>query len=93
MTDATWNAPHARALGVMLAGDAITELDARGERVRDDTLLILLNAARRRRRLHAAREAGLAPGSSCSTPAAARHARARAATTAPTISARGPWRC
>jgi isoamylase len=44
MTDASWNAPHARALGVMLVGDAITELDARGERVRDDTLLVLLNA-------------------------------------------------
>jgi isoamylase len=44
MTDATWNAPHVRALGVMLVGDAITELGARGERVRDDTLLILLNA-------------------------------------------------
>ena len=44
MTDATWNAPRVRALGVILAGDAITELDARGGRVRDDTLLILLNA-------------------------------------------------
>ena len=44
MTDATWNAPQARSLGVMLVGDAITDLDARGERVRDDTLLILLNA-------------------------------------------------
>ena len=33
-----------RALGVILSGDAISELGARGERVRDDTLLILLNA-------------------------------------------------
>ena len=44
MTDATWNAPQARALGAMLAGDAIAEIDDRGAPVRDDTLLILLNA-------------------------------------------------
>jgi glycogen operon protein len=44
MTDAAWNAPHARTLGVILAGDAITERDERGGRVVDDTLLILLNA-------------------------------------------------
>jgi glycogen operon protein len=44
MTDATWNAPHARALGALLIGDAITERDPRGEPVRDDSLLILLNA-------------------------------------------------
>jgi len=44
MTDATWNAPQARSLGAMLAGDAIAELDDRGVPVRDDTLLILLNA-------------------------------------------------
>jgi isoamylase len=44
MTDATWNAPRARALGAMLAGDAIAELDDRGTPIRDDTLLILLNA-------------------------------------------------
>jgi len=44
MTDAAWNAPHARALGVMLAGDAIPEVDERGEPIRDDTLLVLFNA-------------------------------------------------
>ncbi|MCX6543030.1 MAG: glycogen debranching protein GlgX [Acidobacteria bacterium] len=44
MTDATWNAPHARSLGAMLVGDAIAELDDRGAPIRDDTLLILLNA-------------------------------------------------
>jgi glycogen operon protein len=44
MTDATWNSTYARALGAMLAGDAIAELDDRGAPVRDDTLLILLNA-------------------------------------------------
>jgi len=44
MTAADWNAPQARTLGVLLAGDAITELDDRGERITDDTLLVLLNA-------------------------------------------------
>jgi glycogen operon protein len=44
MTEADWNNAEARCLGLLLAGDAITEPDARGERIRDDTLLILLNA-------------------------------------------------
>jgi glycogen operon protein len=44
MTDASWNAPHARCLGAVLVGDAIAEVDERGEPVYDDTLLILLNA-------------------------------------------------
>jgi glycogen operon protein len=44
MTDATWNAPHARCLGAMLVGDAIAEVDERGEPIHDDTLLVLLNA-------------------------------------------------
>jgi glycogen operon protein len=44
MTDATWHAPDVRALGAVLAGDAIAELDDRGLPVHDDTLLILLNA-------------------------------------------------
>ena len=44
MTDAGWTAPHVRCLGVMLVGDAIAEVDERGEPIHDDTLLILLNA-------------------------------------------------
>ncbi|HSP89712.1 MAG TPA: glycogen debranching protein GlgX, partial [Vicinamibacterales bacterium] len=44
MTDADWNAPHVRCLGVMLVGDASAEVDARGEPIHDDTLLILANA-------------------------------------------------
>jgi len=44
MTDAQWNAPHAQTLGAVLAGDAIDETDDRGEPIRDDTLLILMNA-------------------------------------------------
>ena len=44
MTDADWNAPDARRLGVRLSGDAIEELDAHGHRIVGDTLLILFNA-------------------------------------------------
>jgi len=44
LSDATWNAPQLRAIGVLLAGDAIAEVTDRGEPVRDDTLLVLLNA-------------------------------------------------
>jgi len=44
MTDELWNAPHIRFLGVQLSGDAIDEVDARGSRVVDATLLLLLNA-------------------------------------------------
>ena len=44
MTDETWNSPHVRCLGVRLNGDAIDELDERGELVVSDTLLLLLNA-------------------------------------------------
>jgi glycogen operon protein len=44
MTDEDWNNWHARCLGLQLAGDGIDELDARGQRILDQTLLILLNA-------------------------------------------------
>jgi glycogen operon protein len=44
MTDEMWNAHHVRCLGVRLSGDAIDELDERGERIVDQTLLLLLNA-------------------------------------------------
>ena len=43
MTDEAWNAPFVRCLGVHLAGDAITEVDERGERFVGDTMLLLLN--------------------------------------------------
>jgi glycogen operon protein len=43
MKDETWNSPDVRCLGVRLNGDAIDELDERGERVVGDTLLLLLN--------------------------------------------------
>jgi glycogen operon protein len=44
MTDEDWGNPFARSLGLRLAGDTIDEVDDRGRRVTDDTLLILLNA-------------------------------------------------
>jgi glycogen operon protein len=43
MTDALWNSPDVRCLGVRLNGDAIREVDERGERIVGDTLVILLN--------------------------------------------------
>jgi len=44
MTDDDWNTGYAKALGVFLNGDAINEPDPRGERVRDDTFLLLFSA-------------------------------------------------
>ena len=44
MTDEAWNSASVKCLGALLAGDAIEETDARGGRMVDDTLLILLNA-------------------------------------------------
>jgi isoamylase len=45
MTDALWSSPNVHCLGVRLNGDAIDEVDERGERIIGDTLLLLLNAA------------------------------------------------
>jgi glycogen operon protein len=44
MADEAWNAGFIRCLGVRLSGDAIDEMDERGQRIVGDTLLILLNA-------------------------------------------------
>jgi isoamylase len=44
MTEDDWNNPLIRSIGLRLAGDAIAEVDARGNRITDDTLLLLLNA-------------------------------------------------
>jgi len=44
MTDETWNAEFVKSLGVLLAGDAIEELDERGQPIVGDTLLVVLNA-------------------------------------------------
>ena len=44
MGDDDWNDSSARTLGLRLAGDAIEEIDSHGERIVDETLLLLLNA-------------------------------------------------
>jgi isoamylase len=44
MTGANWNADYGKAIAVFLNGDAITEPDPRGERVTDDSFLLLFNA-------------------------------------------------
>ena len=44
MTDEEWAAESVRSLGVLLAGDAINELDEQGRVIRGETLLLLLNA-------------------------------------------------
>ncbi|MFP5212184.1 MAG: glycogen debranching protein GlgX [Acidobacteriota bacterium] len=44
MTEEDWNNPISKSLGMLLAGDAIDELDERGNRIVDDTMLVILNA-------------------------------------------------
>jgi glycogen operon protein len=44
MSDAAWDAPFVRSLGVRLSGSEMDEVDERGNRVLGDTLLFLLNA-------------------------------------------------
>jgi len=44
MTGHDWQTSYARAVAVFLNGDAITEPGPRGEPVRDDSFLLLLNA-------------------------------------------------
>ncbi len=43
MSEEDWTNPQTRCLGLRLAGDAIEEVDIQGDRIADDTLLILLN--------------------------------------------------
>jgi isoamylase len=44
MTDEEWDSDSIRTLGVLLAGEALDEVDADGNRLTDRTLLLLLNA-------------------------------------------------
>jgi glycogen operon protein len=44
MTEADWNLPFARCLGMLLLGDRLAERDAYGGTIEDDDLLILVNA-------------------------------------------------
>jgi glycogen operon protein len=45
MTDEQWGAAETLTIGLRMAGDAIDERGPRGERIVDDTLLLILNAA------------------------------------------------
>ncbi|MEO8456801.1 MAG: glycogen debranching enzyme GlgX, partial [Chloroflexota bacterium] len=45
MTDEQWDTDWAHALQVRYGGDALDEFDEDGERVKDDTMLLMLNAA------------------------------------------------
>ncbi|MFD2350459.1 hypothetical protein ACFSTC_15720 [Nonomuraea ferruginea] len=44
MTAADWHVGYAKSLMVYLNGDAITEPGPRGERISDDSFLLLINA-------------------------------------------------
>jgi isoamylase len=44
MSDDDWNDPRARSIALRLAGDAIEEVDQYGNRITDDTLLIVMSA-------------------------------------------------
>ena len=44
MNDEAWNADFVRSLGMLLSGNAIEEVNERGEPIIGDTLLVLLNA-------------------------------------------------
>ncbi len=44
MTDEEWNMDFARCLGVSLAGEAVEEFDERGQLIRDENFLLLMNA-------------------------------------------------
>jgi glycogen operon protein len=43
MNDQAWSAGFVRSLGIRLAGDVMEDVDEKGDRLYDDTLLILLN--------------------------------------------------
>jgi isoamylase len=44
MADQTWSSDSVRSLGMLLSGNAIEEVDERGEQITGDTLLVLLSA-------------------------------------------------
>ena len=44
MTEEAWSTGYARCLGMRLAGDLIGEIDERGEPIKGDSILLLMNA-------------------------------------------------
>ncbi|MBE0479797.1 MAG: glycogen debranching protein GlgX [Dehalococcoidia bacterium] len=44
MTDQEWESSWVRALGMLLAGNALNDVDIEGSRISDDTLLLILNS-------------------------------------------------
>jgi isoamylase len=44
MSEEEWNQEFARCLGVALSGEAVDEVDERGQKIRDDNFLLLLNS-------------------------------------------------
>jgi glycogen operon protein len=44
MSDDDWDVSHALSVGLFLNGEAIADRDRRGQRVTDDSLLLLFNA-------------------------------------------------
>lgn len=44
MTDDEWKQSHAQTLGVLLSGEALDERGDRGEAIKDNNFLLLLNA-------------------------------------------------
>ena len=44
MTDEDWNAGHARTVAIFLNGEGIPDRDELGERIVDDSFLLLVNA-------------------------------------------------
>jgi isoamylase len=44
MSDEEWASPFARCLGMLVSGDVDDVVDSRGEPIRDDTFLLLINA-------------------------------------------------
>lgn len=44
MTDEEWGSPGPSCIGMLLRGDAMDEVDQNGDRVTDDTLLVILNS-------------------------------------------------
>src|SRR5215210_1525449 len=45
MTDQEWEDERGRTLGMLLSGDAMDVRDERGEPIKDDTFLVIFNAA------------------------------------------------